>query len=71
MKTTRLSREVSKSASDCVVLSYFVFLFTCNDGNTECIKKPEQIGNRSQTFKSADAMRFFVQIDYFGTYDVE
>ena len=30
VKTTRLSREVSKSASYCVV-SYLVFLLTCND----------------------------------------
>ena len=34
-------------------------------------KKPEQIGNRSQICKSADAMKFLVQIDYFGTYDIE
>ena len=38
---------------------------------TECIKKTEQIGNRSQIFKAADVMKFLVQVDYFGTYDVE
>ena len=34
-------------------------------------KKTEQIGNRSQFCKSAAFMMFLVQIDYFGTYDVE
>ena len=37
----------------------------------QCIKNTEQIGNRSQICKLADAMKFLVQIDYFGTYDVE
>ena len=31
----------------------------------------EQIGNRSQIFKAADGMKFLVQTDYFGTYDVK
>ena len=35
---------------------------------TECIKKTEQIGNRSQVYKAADVITFLVQVDYFGTY---
>ena len=34
-------------------------------------KKTEQIGNRSEIRKAAQVMKFLVQIDYFGTYDVE
>ena len=38
---------------------------------TGCIKKTEQLGKRSQIRKAAEVMKFLVQIDYFGTYDVE
>ena len=38
----------------------------------ECMdKKNEQIRNRSQICKAADVIKFLVQVDYFGTYDVE
>ena len=35
------------------------------------LKKSEQIGNCFQIGKAAEVMKFLVQIDYFGTYDVE
>ena len=38
---------------------------------TECIKKTEQIGNRSQICKAAVGMKFLPQVHYFGTYDVD
>ena len=38
---------------------------------TECIKKTEQIGNRSQICKAADVVKFLLLVDYFGTYDAE
>ena len=50
------------------VLAYII---NTSSITTECIKKTEQIGNRSQICKAADVMKFLVQIDYFGTYDVE
>ena len=38
---------------------------------TGCTEQTEQIENRSQISKLARVMRFLVQIDYFGAYDVE
>ena len=38
---------------------------------TGCIKKTEQIRNRSQRREAAQIMKFFISIDCLGTYDVE
>ena len=38
---------------------------------TGCIKKTEQILNRSQRREAAQSMKFFINIDCLGTYDVE
>ena len=38
---------------------------------TGCIKKTEQIRNRSQRRETAQAIKFMVNIDCLGTYDVE
>ena len=38
---------------------------------TGCIKKTEQILNRSQRREAAQSMRFLINIDCLGTYDVE
>ena len=34
-------------------------------------KKTEQILNRSQRREAAQSMKFFINIDFLGTYDVE
>ena len=39
--------------------------------NTACIKKTEQIWNRSQRREAAQSMKFLINIDCLGTYDVE
>ena len=40
--------------------------------STGCIKKTEQIWNRSQCREAAQSMKFFIiNIDCLGTYDVE
>ena len=39
--------------------------------NTGCIKKTEQILNRSQRREAAQSMKFLINIDCLGTYDVE
>ena len=38
---------------------------------TGCIKKTEQILNRSQRREAAQSMKFFINIDCLGTYDIE
>ena len=38
---------------------------------TGCIKKTEQILNRSQRREAAQGMKFLINIDCFGTYDVQ
>ena len=38
---------------------------------TGCIKKTEQILNRSQRREAAQSMKFFINIDCLGAYDVE
>ena len=38
---------------------------------TGCIKKTEQILNRSQRREAAQSMKFLINIDCLGTYDVE
>ena len=38
---------------------------------TGCIKKTEQIWNRSQRREAAQSMKFLINIDCLGTYDVE
>ena len=38
---------------------------------TGCIKKTEQILNRSQRREAAQSMEFLINIDCLGTYDVE
>ena len=38
---------------------------------TGCIKKTEQILNRSQRREEAQSMKFLINIDCLGTYDVE
>ena len=42
--------------------------FLCNTG---CIKKTEQILNRSQRREAAQSMKFLINIDCLGTYDIE
>ena len=39
--------------------------------NTGCIKKTEQIWNRSQRREAAQSIKFFIRKDYLDTYDVE
>ena len=41
------------------------------DRYTGCIKKTEQILNRSQRREAAQSMKFLINIDCLGTYDVE
>ena len=38
---------------------------------TGCIKKTEQIGNRSQRRETAQTIKFMNKIDCLGTYDAE
>ena len=38
---------------------------------TGCIKKTEQILNRSQRREAAQSVKFLINIDCLGTYDVE
>ena len=38
---------------------------------TGCIKKTEQIRNRPQRREAAQSMKFFINMDCLGTYDVE
>ena len=38
---------------------------------TGCIKKTEQILNRSQRREAAQSMKFLINVDCLGTYDVE
>ena len=53
----------------------FHSIFICVKGFSSTLqsvsKKTEQIGNHSQICKPAGVMKFLVQVDYFGTYDVE
>ena len=41
------------------------------ENNYRVDKKNQRIRNRSQICKAAAVMKFLVQVDYFGTYDVE
>ena len=45
--------------------------FVCQLCTTGCIKKTEQIRNRSQRREAAQTIKFMIKIDCLGTYDVE
>ena len=61
--------------SGCTQSDYCILLhFSARNAHVEytvCIKKTEQILNRSQRRQAAQSMKFFINIDCFGTYDVE
>ena len=48
-----------------VCMYVYVYIYT------GCIKKTEQIWNRSQRREAAQRMKFLINIDCLGTYDVE
>ena len=54
-----------------IMLIFQQYLFMLSTYYTGCIKKTEQILNCSQRREAAKSMKFFINIECFGTYDVE